>query len=138
MVTIGTCSTEYSTICIVGINRVEAQSITVNTSSPTGSSVINRVVNLDNIKEKQVTAESSLSVIAYPNPSSSVFNLEFSTSFSGKSNSIQVYNMTGQLIDQRQVQQSENVELGSEYASGIYNVVVTQGEQVKILRLIKK
>jgi len=138
MVTIGTCSTEYSTICVVGINRVEAQSITVNTSSPTGSSVINREVNLDSIKEKQNIAESLLSVIAYPNPSSSVFNLEFSSSVSGKSNSIQVYNMTGQLIDQRQVQQSENVELGSEYASGIYNVVVTQGEQVKTLRLIKK
>ena len=93
MVTIGSCSTEYSTICVVGINRVEAQSITVNTSSPTGSSVINRVVNLDSIKEKQDIAESLLSVIAYPNPSSSVFNLEFSSSVSGKSNSIQVYNI---------------------------------------------
>jgi hypothetical protein len=46
--------------------------------------------------------------------------------------------MSGQLIEQRQVQQSENVELGSEYASGIYNVIVTQGAQVKALRLIKK
>jgi len=138
MVTIGTCSTEYSNICVVGINKVEVQSITVNTISPTGSYVVARVVNLDNNKEKQLTAESSLSVIAYPNPSSSVFNLEFSSSVSGKSNSIQVYNMTGQLIEQRQVQQSENVELGSDYASGIYNVIVTQGEQVKALRLIKK
>jgi hypothetical protein len=138
MFTIATCSTEYSNICIVGINKVEVQSITVNTTSPTGSPVVARVVNLDTNKEKQVTAESSLSVIAYPNPSSSVFNLEFSSSVSGKSNSIKVYNMTGQLIEQRQVQQSENVELGSEYAPGIYNVIVTHGEQVKALRLIKK
>ncbi len=138
MVTIGTCSTQYSTICVVGISKVEAQSNTVNATSPTGSSVVARVVNMDSIKKKEDITEPFLSVIAYPNPSSSVFNLEFSSSVSGKSNSIQVYNMTGQLIEQRQVQQSENVELGSEYASGIYNVIVTQGEQVKTLRLIKK
>jgi hypothetical protein len=138
MVTIGTCSTEYSTICVVGINKVEAQSITVKAISPTGSSVVARVVNMDSIKAKENITEPFLSVIAYPNPSSSVFNLEFSSSVSGKSNRIQVYNMTGQLVEQRQVQQSENIELGSEYASGIYNVIVTQGEQIKTLRLIKK
>ena len=138
MVSIGACSTEYSNICVVGINKVEVQSITANKTSPTVSSVVARIDKMDINKEKQDTKESSLSVIAYPNPSSSVFNLEFSSSVSGKSNSIQVYNMSGQLIEQRQVQQSENVELGSEYASGIYNVIVTQGAQVKALRLIKK
>jgi hypothetical protein len=138
MVTIGTCSTEYSNICVVGINKVEVQSITVNITSPTASPVVARIGKMHVNKETQVTTESSLSVIAYPNPSSSVFNLEFSSSVSGKSNRIQVYYMSGQLIEQRQVQQSENVELGSEYASGIYNVIVTQGAQVKALRLIKK
>jgi hypothetical protein len=138
MVTIGACSTEYSNISLVGINKIEMPSITVNTISPTTSSVVTRMVNLDSIKEKQDIAEPLLSVIAYPNPSSSVFNLEFSSSVSGKLNRIQVYNMTGQLIEQRQVQQSENVELGSEYARGIYNVIVTQGEQVKTLKLVKE
>jgi hypothetical protein len=138
MVSIGACSTEYSNICVVGINKVEVQSITVNTTSPTGSSVVARIDKMDINKETLDTKESSLSVIAYPNPSSSVFNLEFSSSVSGKSNSIQVYNMSGQLIEQRQVQQSENIELGSEYPSGMYNIIVTQGEQVKMLRVIKK
>ena len=138
MVSIGACSTEYSNICVVGINKVEVQSITVNKTSPTASSVVARIDKMDINKGTLDPKESSLSVIAYPNPSSSVFNLEFSSSVSGKSNSIQVYNMSGQLIEQRQVQQSENVELGSEYAPGIYNVIVTQGAQVKALRLIKK
>jgi hypothetical protein len=46
--------------------------------------------------------------------------------------------MTGRFIEQRQVQQSENIEIGNNYPSGIYSIIVTQGEQVKTLRVIKK
>jgi hypothetical protein len=51
---------------------------------------------------------------------------------------IQVYDMTGRFIEQRQVQQSENIEIGNNYPSGIYSIIVSQGEQIKTLRVIKK
>jgi hypothetical protein len=32
----------------------------------------------------------------------------------------------------------DNQEVGSSYPAGIYNVIVTQGEEMKTLRVIKK
>jgi hypothetical protein len=45
--------------------------------------------------------------------------------------------MTGRLIEQRQAV-SKSVEIGSNYSSGIYNVIVNQGDDTKTVRLIKK
>jgi hypothetical protein len=88
---------------------------------------------------KEVVSE-EFKAIAYPNPSTSVFQLEVSTPTTVKKKlfNVQVYDMTGRFIEQRQVQQSENIEIGIDYASGMYNIIVTQGEQVKTLRVIKK
>ena len=76
-------------------------------------------------------------VIAYPNPSTSVFNIEVRSSIKGEITGIQVYDMTGRLIESRQ-EQSNSIELGSNYPSGTYNVIVNQGTKVKTLRVIKK
>ena len=88
---------------------------------------------------KEVVSE-EFKAIAYPNPSASVFQIEVSTPSSVKKKqfNVQVYDMTGRFIEQRQVQQSDNIEIGNEYPSGIYSIIVTQGEQVKTLRVIKK
>ena len=85
-------------------------------------------------------ATEEFKAIAYPNPSTSVFQIEVSTPSSVKKKlfNVQVYDMTGRFIEQRQVQQSENIEIGNNYPSGIYSIIVTQGEQVKTLRVIKK
>ena len=85
---------------------------------------------------KSVTEE--FNVIAYPNPSSDVFTLEVQSSGKGKATTeVQVYDMTGRLIEQRQVE-SNSVELGDAYPTGVYNVIVNQGENIKTLRVIKK
>jgi len=44
----------------------------------------------------------------------------------------EVENRTFDIID------VPNVSLGDIYASGVYNVIVTQGEQVKTVRIIKR
>jgi hypothetical protein len=79
------------------------------------------------------------SVKAYPNPSSDVFNFNITTSSEDKVN-VMVYDMTGKLIDQREVSPSEVSELqvGDRYPSGVYNMIVTQGENTKTLRVIKR
>ena len=48
--------------------------------------------------------------------------------------------MTGKLVDQREVTPTEVSELqvGDRYPSGVYNVIVTQGENTKTLRVIKR
>jgi hypothetical protein len=76
-------------------------------------------------------------VKAYPNPSSDVFTLEVLSSSKEKPTGVQVYDMAGRLIESRQVK-SNSVGVGRNYASGIYNVIVSQGTKVKKLRVIKR
>ena len=45
--------------------------------------------------------------------------------------------MVGRLIENRQVN-SNSFEIGNNYPSGIYNVIINQGENTKTLRMIKK
>jgi hypothetical protein len=51
-----------------------------------------------------------------------------------------IYDMSGKLIDNLEVKPSEvsELKLGSNYQSGIYSVMVSQGNNVKIQRMIKK
>jgi hypothetical protein len=48
--------------------------------------------------------------------------------------------MIGKLIETRQFSTTEmnNQEVGSSYPAGVYNVIVTQGEEMKTLRVIKR
>jgi hypothetical protein len=84
-------------------------------------------------------AKTPFSVRAYPNPYTETFNLSLSTSSEDKV-SVVVYDMTGRLIERRDVRPSDMMEqqIGDRYPSGVYNVVVTQGEEVKTLRVIKR
>jgi hypothetical protein len=89
--------------------------------------------------EAIATVVSGFEVKAYPNPYAATFNLSLTTSSEDKVG-IMVYDMTGRLIERREVRPSEMVEqqIGDRYPSGVYNVVVTQGEEVKTLRVIKR
>jgi hypothetical protein len=78
-------------------------------------------------------------VKVYPNPYASAFQLNFTTS-SESQVGMRVYDMIGKLVEARQFSTTEmnNQEVGNNYPSGIYNVIVTQGENMKTLRVIKK
>jgi hypothetical protein len=54
--------------------------------------------------------------------------------------SIKVYDMIGKLIETREVSASDMPiqTLGERYPSGVYNIVVTQEENVKSLRMVKR
>jgi hypothetical protein len=91
----------------------------------------------DAVINEEMHAEPVFSVVAYPNPSSNVFNIEVESSAKGAITRIQVYDITGRLIESRQ-EQSNSIALGRNYPSGVYNVIVNQGTKVKTLRMIKK
>jgi hypothetical protein len=77
--------------------------------------------------------------VAYPNPFAENFKLDVKTS-SEASIQVRVYNMLGKLVEDKQVQSSdiESFEVGNNYPSGVYNVIVTQAENVQTLRVIKR
>ena len=53
---------------------------------------------------------------------------------------IRVYDMLGKQIDNRNVEVSdiENLQVGASYPSGVYNVIVTQGENTQTVRVVKR
>jgi ubiquitin len=79
------------------------------------------------------------SAMAYPNPFSSNFKLGVTTT-SLERVSVSVYDVTGRFIEERNTDVSEiaNQEIGDNYPSGVYNIIVTQDSDVKTLRVIKK
>jgi hypothetical protein len=81
----------------------------------------------------------TMEVKIYPNPYTDNFNVSLSTSNDGKV-AIAVYDMIGRLIETRDInpRESSDVRIGDKYPSGVYNVVVTQGEEVKTLKVIKR
>lgn len=78
-------------------------------------------------------------VTAYPNPYADTFKLNVNTS-SENQVGVRVYDMLGREVEARQASVSNitNLEIGSQYPSGVYNIIVTQGENVKTLRVIKR
>ena len=77
--------------------------------------------------------------VAYPNPFAENFMINV-TSSSQEMVGLKVYDMIGRLIEQREVKVSdlENSTIGDRYPSGVYNILVTQGEEVKTVRVVKR
>jgi hypothetical protein len=77
--------------------------------------------------------------LAYPNPFAENFKLDVKTN-SEASIQVRVYDMIGKLVEDKMINASDiqNFELGSQYPSGVYNVIVSQESNTKTLRVIKR
>ena len=130
------------TLATGAVLKVLATNACSVSSALKSSSVLTRTTCPTTAREQVVLQEvtkTPFSVKAYPNPYTETFNLSLTTSSEDKV-SIVVYDMTGRLIERREVRPSDMVEqqIGDRQPSGVYNVVVTQGEEVKTLRVIKR
>jgi hypothetical protein len=87
------------------------------------------------IKNQGIT---SMTITAYPNSFTENFNLNL-TSLSEEKVTVMVYDITGKLIDNREVPASEvsELQIGYNFSSGVYNVIVSQGENTKAMRVVK-
>jgi hypothetical protein len=81
----------------------------------------------------------NLKIKVAPNPYSENFKLSGANSSGGKVG-VSVYDMTGRLLEKHEVSSSELSELllGGNLPTGVYNLIVTQGTEVKTLRVIKR
>ncbi len=68
-----------------------------------------------------------------------LFKLDLNTSSEDQVR-VNVYDMLGREVEACLVSISDiaNLEIGLHYPSGVYNIIVTQGDQVKSLRVIKR
>jgi hypothetical protein len=77
--------------------------------------------------------------VGAPNPFESNFTLSVTT-VSDEKVQIAVYDMIGKQLESKEVtaEQANALEVGVNYPSGVYNVIVSQGANVKSLRMIKR
>lgn len=82
---------------------------------------------------------SSEIAIAFPNPFSSTFQLNFPT-VSNERVQVSIYDMLGKLIEDFNVESNgiNSFSFGEKYATGFYNVKVSQGNKTQVLRMIKQ
>lgn len=80
-----------------------------------------------------------LDAVAYPNPFSTEFQLNVISTVEGTIE-LRVYDMLGKLIEGKTIQAVDYISenFGANYPAGVYQVIVTQGEQIKTLRVIKR
>ncbi|NMH28200.1 T9SS type A sorting domain-containing protein, partial [Flavobacterium silvaticum] len=75
----------------------------------------------------------------FPNPYAESFSLDLDST-SEEAVQVRVYDMIGKLLEERSFGASriELAQFGEKYPSGVYNIVLTQGSNVKTLRVIKR
>ncbi|WP_269684639.1 T9SS type A sorting domain-containing protein [Flavobacterium lacustre] len=95
--------------------------------------------NNTNLTVEEFPIITKFSVMTYPNPFANSFKLEITTS-SLERVKVSIFDAIGRLIEQRNTDVSEiaNQEMGSNYPSGVYTIIVTQDPDTKTLRVIKK
>jgi len=109
-----------------GIDRLFGSSCTVSTGAA-------------RMTETDLGAMNVFNVSAFPNPFARHFSVQIESS-SDEQVEIKVYDMIGRELEAHKATVSElsTREIGSNYPSGVYNVVVSQGDTVKSLRMIKR
>jgi hypothetical protein len=89
------------------------------------------------LKENPELIPGKFDVIAYPNPS----NYQFKLVLEGGSNEkvdIQVYDMLGRIVKRIERDSDQSILFGEELPAGVYTTIISQGDNRKTIKLIKK
>ena len=83
--------------------------------------------------------EAEFNAVAYPNPFAEGFHLDVTTSINEQIE-IKIYDMAGRLLDSRSGTESQTKAntLGESYPAGVYSVIVSQGINSKVLKVVKR
>ncbi|TRX29196.1 T9SS type A sorting domain-containing protein [Flavobacterium franklandianum] len=95
--------------------------------------------NSARVAETKDEVEMTFNVFAYPNPFRDNFKLSLESPSNEKVN-VAVFDLSGKLIELREINSNEinTLDLGNNYPSGVFNVIVTQGTYTKTVRVIKQ
>ena len=129
----------------ISVNQAGSYSVTVTlndgstlTSSAFNVTTCNVIVNktAESKKEEKVI---NYNVILYPNPTVSSFSINV-VSDNNEMIEVSVYDIQGRNIENKTFNKEDinSITIGDTLPTGIYNVIVKQGENIKSQRLIKK
>jgi hypothetical protein len=99
----------------------------------------NCVIRTPNAVTTTRIAAKEFAATAYPNPFENNFLVDLTTS-SQAPVSLKVYDMLGRLMTSYESKANDlsTIAIGDQYPSGVYNVVVTQDDEVRTLRVVKR
>jgi hypothetical protein len=97
------------------------------------------VIRTPNAVTTTRVAAKEFAATAYPNPFENNFLVDLTTS-SQAPVSLKVYDMLGRLMTSYESKANDlsTIAIGDQYPSGVYNVVVTQDDEVRTLRVVKR
>ncbi len=89
--------------------------------------------------ERETSTTDEFSAVVYPNPTIDSFLLEI-ISESTEPIEIKVYDMIGRQIENRTISFDEvsSTYIGTNYPTGVYNIIITQGVHLKMVKVIKR
>jgi hypothetical protein len=129
----------------ISVNQAGSYSVTVTlndgssiTSSAFNVSTCNEIFNRKT-EEKTIDKVINYNVILYPNPTVSSFSINV-VSDNNEMIEVSVYDIQGRNIENKTFNKEDinSITIGDTLPTGIYNVIVKQGENIKSQRLIKK
>lgn len=88
-------------------------------------------------KVSDETTSVAFKALVAPNPFVSDFGIGI-TSENQLPTEVKIYDMMGRLVEVKTIADSGEIRLGNEYPSGVYNLILSQGNEVKTMRLIKR
>ena len=108
-------------------------SVACNITSP----LANREIFAQGVLQESITE--NFEVLVLPNPFTDNFALNI-TSSSTEKIEIKIFDMIGKLLESRELQfdDIQNFSIGNNYPSGVYSVIVTQNDNFKTIRVIKR
>ena len=130
-----------NSISIPGYSASTLYSVRVSLTTAGGASPWGDLCSINSAAARYVhtTVSNEFKANGYPNPFTNNFTLDINRT-SDEDVSVMVYDMIGKLIDNVTINATDNntLELGANYPAGVYNVIVSQGDSVKSVRMIKR
>jgi hypothetical protein len=122
----------YGPACVVTTPSSSAMMLNPGNTATAGNAV--RKINAT---EDQLN---SFNAMAYPNPFNDQFAINLVSYTVNDAVTIRVFDATGKLMEEQHVspESIKDLNIGSAYAQGLYNILVSQGAQTKSIKIIKQ
>ncbi|HEX5152294.1 MAG TPA: LamG-like jellyroll fold domain-containing protein [Parafilimonas sp.] len=111
-------------------NQISA-SVIISTSATS-------IVTNEGIASSDLKLPGKFEVTAMPNPSYTYFNLNVKSPEKIEKLSISVMDIAGRVVESKtDISVGESIQLGKQYKAGTYLVEIRQGQNIKVLKLVK-
>jgi VCBS repeat-containing protein len=104
-----------------------------------GSETANRTLRTTTKAPESKVMENNFELSAYPNPTTSQFNVKLESPDNKTSMTLRVIDLSGKIIEvKRGLMAGQTFQLGVNYRPGMYFIELTQGDQRRIVKVVKQ